>query len=170
MSRNALMSGIALLAVGALVAASLGAYRVFSYVAGVLILAVVASASIEHDGSALEPYTGLVAGLAVLFLGGLTGIWLLWSPDVTSYTYVLGVPRPTLVYFAFLWLAPAFAAIYYSVMVFDRIGSDAVVDEIISEARDRQQRADLPLEPRRIERATSADRPDRTPDVEGNDD
>ena len=170
MARNTLMTGIALLAAGALVAASLGAYRVFSYVAAVFILAVVASASIEHDGSALEPYTGLIAGLTVVFLGGLTGIWLLWSPDVTSYTYVLGVPRPTLVYFAFLWLAPAFAAIYYSVMVFDRIGSDAVVDEIISEARDRQQRADLPLEPRRIERATSADRPDRTPDVEGNDD
>ncbi len=92
MSRNALMSGIALLAAGALVAASLGAYRVFSYVAGVFILAVVAAAC------------------------------------------------------------------------------DAVVDEIISEARDRQQRADVPLEPRRIERATSTDGLDRTADVEGNDD
>lgn len=170
MPRNALMTGIALLAAGALVVASLGLYRVFSYVAAVFILAVVASASIEHHGSFLEPYTGLVAGLAGMFLAGLTGIWLLWSPDVTSYTYALGVPTPTLVYFVLLWLAPAFAAIYYSVIVFDRIGSDAVVDEIISEARDRQQRADVPLEPRRIERSTSADGLDRAPDVEGNDD
>ncbi|MFD1564168.1 hypothetical protein ACFR99_11470 [Haloarchaeobius amylolyticus] len=170
MPRNALMTGIALLAAGALVAASLGLYRVFSYVAAVFILAVVASASIEHHGSFLEPYTGLVAGLTGMFLAGLTGIWLLWSPDVTSYTYALGVPTPTLVYFVLLWLAPAFAAIYYSVIVFDRIGSDAVVDEIISEARDRQQQVDVPLEPRRIERSTSADGLDRASDVEGSDD
>ncbi|WP_408958580.1 hypothetical protein [Natrinema sp. 74] len=160
MPRNALMGAIGLLAAAALVAPSIGLYRVFSYVAAAFILAVVASASIEHRGSSLEPYTGLVAGLAGTFVVGLTGIWLLWSPGVTNYAYVLGVPRPTLVYFALLWLAPALASIYYS-LVFDRIGSEEIVDEIIADARDHQQRAALPLAPQRS---------DRTTDVEGDDD
>ncbi|MBZ6496560.1 hypothetical protein [Natrinema longum] len=169
MPRNTMMTAIGLLAVGALVTASMGLYRTFSFVAAAFILAVVASASIEHRGSLLEPYTGLVAGLAGMFVLGLAGIWLLWNPGVTSYTYALGVPRPTLVYFAFLWLAPALAAIYYS-LIFDRIGSEAIVDDIISEARDRQQRADLPLTPRRIDRATRGDGRDGTADAGDDDD
>lgn len=156
MPRNTLMGVIGLFALGALITASLGWYRVFSYIAAVFILAVVASASVEHRGPVLAPYTGLVAILAGTFIAGLTGIWLLWSPDVTSYTYALGVPRPTLVYFALLWLVPAFTAIYYS-LIFDRIGSEAIVDNIISEARNRQREADLPLAPRQIDRTTSAD-------------
>lgn len=163
------MSLIGVLAVGALITASLGWYRAFSYVAAVFILAVVASASTEHRGSLLEPYTGLVVGLAVMFLAGLTGIWLLWNPDVTSYTYVLGVPMPTLVYFVLLWLAPAFAALYYSIR-FERIGGEAIVDDILDEARKRQRDVELPLAPRRIERTTSTEGVDGTADVKGEDD
>ncbi|QLK26185.1 hypothetical protein HYG81_00745 [Natrinema zhouii] len=169
MPRNTLMAAIGLLAVGALVTASLELYRTFSYVAAAFILAVVASASIEHRGSVFEPYTGLVAGLAGLFLVGLTGIWLLWNPDVTSYSYVLGVPIPTLVYFGLLWLAPAFMAIYYS-LLFDRIGSEAIVGDIIDEARERQQRTELPLAPKQIDRTISTDGFDGTADGEGDDD
>jgi len=156
MPRNTLMAVVGLLALGALITASLGWYRVFSFVAAVFILAVVASATVEHRGSLLAPYTGLIAALAGTFIAGLTGIWLVWSPDVTSYTYALGVPRPTLVYFVFLWLVPAFIAIYYS-LIFDRIGSEAIVDDIITEARNRQREGDLPLAPRRIDRTTSTD-------------
>ncbi|WP_222918933.1 hypothetical protein [Natrinema sp. SYSU A 869] len=169
MARNTLMAAIGVLAAGALLTASLGWYRVFSYVAAIFILAVVAGASTEHRGSFLEPYTGLIAGLAGMFLAGLTGIWLLWNPDVTSYTYVLGVPMPTLVYFGLLWLAPAFAAIYYS-LIFDRIGGEPIVDDIIDEARDRQRDAELPLAPRKIDRTTGTDGLDGTADVEGDDD
>ncbi|SEQ04715.1 hypothetical protein [Natrinema salaciae] len=169
MPRNALMTGIGALAVGALVTASLGLYRTFSAVAAVFILAVIASASVEHRGSSLGPYTGLVAGLAVLFVAGLAGIWLLWSPGVTSYTYALGVPRPTLVYFALLWLGPALAAIYYSV-IFDRIGSEDIVDEIITEARNRQRRTDLPLAPQRTDATARSDGVDGPADAGGDDD
>lgn len=169
MPRNTLMAAIGLLAVASLVTASLGLYRVFSYVAAAFILAVVASASTEHRGSFLEPYTGLVGVLAGTFVVGLTGIWALWSPGATGYSYVLGVPAPTLVYFAFLWLVPAFAAIYYS-LLFDRIGSETIVDDIISEARERQRGVDLPLKPQRIDRTTDADRLDGRADVEGEDD
>lgn len=168
MPRNTLMTVVALLAVGALLTASLELYRVFSYVAAVFILAVVASASTEHRGSALEPYTGLVAGLAGVFLAGLTGIWLLWSPNVTGYSYVLGVPLPTFVYFVLLWLAPAFAALYYSLR-FERIGGEAIVDDIIDEARDRQRGADLPLAPQRIDSPVGTEAVDGTTDTEGTD-
>ncbi|WP_049900551.1 hypothetical protein [Natrinema altunense] len=168
MPRNALMGVIGLLALGALVTASLGWYRVFSYVAAVFILAVVASATVEHRGSLLAPFNGLVTVLAGAFIAGLTGIWVLWSPDVTSYTYAFGVPRPTLVYFALLWLVPAFTAIYFS-LIFDRIGSEAIVDTIISEARSRQRDADLPLVPRRIDRPTSTDGSGGTADEGGED-
>lgn len=166
-----MLTAIGVLAAAALVTASLDLYRAFSYVAALFILAVVASASTEQRdrGSPFEPYTGLVGTLAVMFLAGLTGIWLLWNPATTSYSYVLGVPSSTLVYFALLWLAPAFAALYYSV-IFDRIGGEAIVDDIIGEARDRQQREHLPLAPQHIERPARTDGFDGATDAEGDDD
>ena len=169
MRRNTLMAVVALLAVGALITASLGWFRAFSYIAATFILGVVGSASTEHGGSFLEPYTDLVAGLAGTFFAGLTGIWLLWHPDVSSYSYVLGVPTATFVYFTLLWVAPALMAIYYS-LIFDRIGSEQIVDEIINEARNRQRESDLPLAPKRIDGATERDGFDGTANVEGGDD
>lgn len=169
MPRNALMVVIALLAVGALISASLEFYRVFSYVAAAFILAVIASATTEHRRSLLGPYAGLVAGLAGTFFAGLTGIWLLWNPDVTSYSYVLGLPTSTLVYVVLLWLVPAFAALYYSLR-FERIGGEVIVDDIIYEARDRQRDADLPLAPQRIDRSTGRDGVDGRSGPEDDDD
>ena len=100
MTRNTLMAATAVLALALLVTAAVGSYRAFSYLSAALILAVFASAATERADRELDlgPYTSLVAGLGVLFVAGLTGIWLLWNPSVTEYTYVLGLPQSTLVY------------------------------------------------------------------------
>lgn len=155
MTRNTTMIGISVFSVVALITASLGLYRVFSFVAAAIILSVFATATIErNDGDPnLEPYTGLIGALAVFFLLGLGGIWLTWSPSTTEYSYVLGLPVSTFIYFAFIWVLPLTAAIYYS-LVFDRVASEEIVDEIISEARAEQRRTSFPLAPEQPERPT----------------
>lgn len=142
------MGAIGVLSLGALVTASLGWYRIFSFVGAAVILAVIASATIERsDGDPdLTPYTGLIGALAAFLLIGLGGIWLTWEPGMTEYNYVLGVPTATLLYFGFIWLLPLTAAIYYSV-VFDRIAGDDIVDDVIESARERQRRESFPLAP-----------------------
>lgn len=158
MARNALMTAIAVLSAGLLVTAAVGTYRLFSYLAALLILGTIATASIETNDRewSLAPYTGMLAGLAAVFLIGLTAIWLLWDPnaaEITYDSYVLGLPVSTFIYFVFLWLLPPVGAIYYS-LIFDRIGSEEIVDSILEDAREAQQGADLPLTPERVERST----------------
>lgn len=140
------------LSVALLVAAALGTYRVFSYLAALFILATVASASVERAGREfdLAPYTGLIAGLGALFLIGLTGIWLTWSPGTTEFTYLLGLPTSTFFYVLFIWALPLAGAIYYS-LLFDRIGGEDVVESIIADAREAQSNGSFPLVPRRVE-------------------
>lgn len=157
MARNTLMAGIGGLSIALLVVGAVGAYRLFSYLAALLILATLAVPSIEAgEERSLAPFTGLVAGLAVLFFVGLSGIWLLWEPGVSEYNYLLGLPQPTLVYFLFIWLLPLLGAVYYS-LIFDQIGSERIVDGIVSEARRAQQREAFPLAPDQIERTTETD-------------
>lgn len=141
------MTILAFLAVGLLLTAALGFYRAFSYLAAAFILTVFAVAAIERNEQEfdLAPYTGLIVGLAVLFGGGLTGIWLLWSPGVTTYTYVFGLPQATFVYILFLWLLPLLGAVYYATTVFRRTASDERVTEIMDEAKQAQRNEDLPL-------------------------
>ncbi|MCL7416287.1 MAG: hypothetical protein M8354_00400 [Halalkalicoccus sp.] len=152
MARNRLMAGIGALSVALLVAAAIGTYRVFSYLGAVFILATLAAAAIERADSEfdLAPYTGLIAGLGALFLIGLTGIWLTWSPGTTEFTYIVGLPTSTFFYVLFLWALPLAGAIYYSV-IFERIGGDAVVEAIMSDAREAQSDGSFPLVPRRID-------------------
>lgn len=161
MARNTIMGLVGLLSVALLVTAAIGTYRLFSYLAALLILATVASASIERADSEVDPapYTGLIGWLAATSLVGLTGIWLLWDPSATAYSYVAGLPLPTFVYFLFIWLLPILGAVYYS-LIFERIGGEAIVDDVIGEARDAQRREELPLAPRRIERTTDAEATD----------
>ena len=147
--RNKIVSVVGVLAVAALVVAALGFYRAFSYLAAALIIGVLPVAAVERGSRELDlaPYTGIVAGLAVLFAIGLTGIWVLWSPDTTSYSYVLGIPRSTLVYIVFIWLLPLLAPVYYAVSVFDDTANDELVSEVMDDARRAQRDADLPLAP-----------------------
>ena len=151
MTRNTIITAIALLAIGLLLTAALGAYRAFSYLAAAFILAVFASAAIERADRELDlgPYTTLVAGLGVLFFVGLTGIWLLWDPSVTEYTYVLGLPQSTLVYAVCLWLLPLAGAVYYATTVFPQTAGEDVVERIIGDAREAQAGEDFPLSPNR---------------------
>lgn len=161
MARNTIMIGIGGLSVALLVAAAIGTYRLFSYLAALLILATVASASIERADRELDPapYAGLLGWLAATFLVGLTSIWLLWDPNATEYSYVLGLPPSTFVYFLFIWLLPILGAVYYS-MIFERIGGEAIVDDIIERAREAQKREELPLAPQRVERTTETEATD----------
>lgn len=142
------MGAIGVLSLAALVTASLGWYRVFSFVGAAVILSVIASATIERsDGDPdLEPYTGLIGGLAAMFLVGLGGIWLTWEPGMTEYSYVLGVPTSTLIYYGVIWLLPLSAAIYYS-LIFDRIAGEQIVDEIFESAREQQRQRSYPMAP-----------------------
>ena len=142
------MGAIGALSVGALVTASLGWYRLFSFVAAGVILGVISTATIERSEKDpdLEPYTGLIGALAAFFLVGLVGMWLTWEPGTTEYTYVLGLPLSTLIYFGFIWVLPLTAAIYYSV-IFDRVAGEEIVEDIIQSARDRQRRESFPLAP-----------------------
>ena len=154
MARNVTMSLIGVLSVGALVTASLGWYRTFSFIGGAIILSVIATSTIERSDSDpdLAPYTGLIGGLGMFFLLGLVGIWLTWDPTVTEYSYVLGIPTPTLIYFVFIWLLPLTAAVYYSI-IFDRIASEEIVDDIIESAREEQRRESFPLAPKQPKRS-----------------
>ncbi|TYL38692.1 hypothetical protein CV102_09240 [Natronococcus pandeyae] len=157
MARNVTMATVGVLSVVALIAASLGWYRVFSFVGAGVILSVFAVASIERSASDpdLAPYTGLIGALAVFFLLGLGGIWLTWEPGVTEYSYALGVPIPTLVYFGFIWLLPLTVAVYYA-LIFDRIASEEIVDDILEEAREEQRRESFPLAPEQPKRTVEA--------------
>lgn len=155
MARNTLMAGIGGISVALLVVGALGWYRVFSYLAALLILATFAVPAIEANERELDlaPFTGLVGGLGALFFVGLTGIWLLWEPGVEEYSYVLGLPEATFVYFLFLWFLPLLGAIYYS-LIFDRIGSEEIVDGILAEAREAQREHSYPLTSETVERET----------------
>ncbi|WP_394741992.1 hypothetical protein [Natronococcus roseus] len=146
MTRNTTMTVIGVLSVVALVTAALGLYRVFSFVGAATILAVFAVATIERNGSELDlaPYTGLIGILGAFFVAGLAGIWLTWEPGVTDYSYVLGVPTSTLIYFGFIWLLPLTCAVYYS-LLFDRVASEEIVEGILEDARKAQRGESLPL-------------------------
>lgn len=166
MARNATMGTIGVLSVIALVFASVGWYRAFSFVAGAVILAVIATATIERGDTevSLAPYTGLIGILAAFFLVGLIGIWLTWDPTVTEYSYVLGVPIPTLFYFGFIWFLPLTAAIYYA-FLFDRIASDELVEDVIESARERQREEAFPLAPEAPADVTDRAEPGRSPEM-----
>ncbi|QIB73270.1 hypothetical protein GL213_12840 [Halogeometricum borinquense] len=145
-NRNRVLSGIAVLAAGLLVAAATGAYRAFSFLAIGLLVGTIAVASVERNVRELDfaPYNGLVVGWTVVFTVGFTGIWMLWNPSVTSYTYVLGLPTPTLVYATCIWLFPILGAFYYA-FVFDEIGDDDIVEGIMTDAREAQRGQNIPL-------------------------
>jgi hypothetical protein len=140
------MGALAVLSAALLVAAAVQAYRVFSYLAVGLLVGGIGVASIERNASELDvsPYNGLAAGWAAVFVAGFTGIWLLWNPSVTSYSYVFGLPVPTLVYVGLIWLLPILGAFYYA-FVFPEIGDDDVVDGIMADAREAQRERDVPL-------------------------
>lgn len=170
-ARNRVMATIAVLAVGLLVSAAIENYHIFSYLAALFIVANFAASSIErHDGELnLAPYTWLLVGLGAIFVAGFTIIWLRWSPGVTEYTYMLGLPVPTLAYFVFLWLLPILGALYYA-LVFPTIGSDDVVDEIMSDVRQVQRRKQYPLSVARTEPdGGAASSIDESPQADGGD-
>ncbi|GAA0225489.1 hypothetical protein ACFFQF_10280 [Haladaptatus pallidirubidus] len=146
------MGTIAVLAVALLVAAATGMYRAFSYIAALFIVANFGVASIERNEGELDfaPYSPLLLGLGAVFTIGFTIIWLQWNPSVTEYTYVLGLPIPTLAYFGFLWLLPILGAFYYA-FAFPKIGSDDVVDDIMTDVRQVQRRKRFPLSATRTE-------------------
>ncbi|EMA44595.1 hypothetical protein C448_08084 [Halococcus morrhuae DSM 1307] len=147
--RNKIVSVVGILATAALVVAALGFYRVFSYLAAALIIGVLPIAAIERGSQEfdLAPYTGIVAGLAVLFAIGLTGIWVLWNPDVTNYSYILGIPQSTFIYIFFIWFLPLLAPVYYAMSVFGDTANDELVSEVMDDARQAQRDTDLPLAP-----------------------
>lgn len=143
--RRAMMLLTAVTAITAVVTASLGWFRTFSFVSALVILLVIAMPAMENtDGTFFQPYTGLIVILGSSFAIGLTGIWITWDPTVTEYTYVLGVPVPTLFYFVFIWLVPTFSALYYA-FVFDRVASEEIVEDIINTAHTRQREQQFPL-------------------------
>lgn len=164
MPRNKVMGGIGLVSLCLLVAAAVGAFRVFSYLAALLIVGVVVSSSVERWGRELRlaPYGGLAAGLLATFLVGLTAIWVLWVPGQSEFRYVLGLPASTLAYLVFLWVLPTLASVYYALSLFPAVGSDRVVEEIAAEARDAQASAGhrYPLAPDRIDVETDPGRGD----------
>jgi len=143
MARNALMAGIGALSLAVLIGTALDAYRIVSVLAAVLIVAAVAVGAAERPDTAfaLWPYRGLLAGLLLTFLLGLTGIWLFYTPGQSEYTYVLGVPAATLSYLVFIWILPLFGALYYSYL-FPAVGGEDVVEDIMAEARTRRAEDD----------------------------
>jgi hypothetical protein len=149
MVRNRIVSVVGLLAVAALVVAALGFYRVFSYLAAALIIGVLPVAAIERSSRELDltPYTGIVLGLGVLFVVGLTGIWVLWNPNAMSHSYILGFPRATFVYVVFIWLLPLLVPVYYATSVFTDTANDEMIADVMEDARQAQRNADLPLAP-----------------------
>lgn len=155
MPRNKVMGAIGLVSLFLLVAAAVDSFRAFSYLAALLIVGVIASASVERRNREIDlaPYTGLAGGLLASFLIGLTAIWLLWTPGQGEFRYVLGVPASTLAYLVFLWVLPTLASVYYALSLFPAIGSDEVVDDIADRARTAQADADrpYPLAPDRID-------------------
>ncbi|XVH32589.1 hypothetical protein ACNS7O_05210 [Haloferacaceae archaeon DSL9] len=146
--RNAVMIVVAVAAVLVLGATAVEAYQLLSYASALFIVCIVGVASIERNDREfdLSPYRGLVLGFAALFAVGFTGIWAIWSPATTAYTYALGIPLATGIYFVFIWLLPILGSIYYS-LVFDAVGDEAIVDDIVDTAREIQREQDLPLSP-----------------------
>lgn len=147
--RNKIVSVVGILATAALIVAALGFYRIFSYLAAAIIIGVLPVAAIERGSQEfdLTPYTGIVAGLAVLFAIGLTGIWVLWNPDVTNYSYIFGIPQSTFIYILFIWFLPLLAPVYYAISVFGDTANDELVSEVMDDARQAQRDADFPLAP-----------------------
>jgi xanthine/uracil permease len=147
MARNKLMWITLVLSLGLLVTAAIRAFQIFSYLSAALILAAFATAAIERAERELDlaAYTGLIALFAILFGIGITGIWLLWYPGESNFTYVLGLPQSTLVFIVFLWLLPALLSIYYSAVIFPKIGDDETVEEIMTDARQAQRNEEFVL-------------------------
>ncbi|WP_227374876.1 hypothetical protein [Haladaptatus halobius] len=146
------MGIVALLSAGLLIAAATDVYRVFSYLAALLIAVIFCAASIErNDGEFdLAPYGRLSVGLGAIFMTGLTIIWLSWHPGVSEYTYLFGLPIPTLAYVVFIWLLPILGAFYYA-FVFPQIGDEELVDDIMADVRRVQRTDELPLSASRPE-------------------
>jgi hypothetical protein len=157
------MGAVGVLSILALVTAALGWYRVFSFVGAAVILSVIAVATIERNGSDpnFAPYTGLLGALAAFFVLGLGGIWLTWEPGVTDYSFVLGLPVPTVIYFGFIWLLPLTVAIYYA-LIFDRVASEETVEGIIEDAREQQRKESFPLAPEQPRAAEATDGGERS--------
>jgi hypothetical protein len=157
------MAAVGVLSILALVTAAAGWYRAFSFVGAAVILSVIASATIERNGRDpnLAPYTGLIGVLGVFFVAGLAGIWLTWEPGVTDYSFVLGLPVPTVIYFGFIWLLPLTAAIYYA-LIFDRVADEETVEGIIDDAREQQRRESFPLAPEQPHAVEATDGGERT--------
>lgn len=146
------MVGLAAVSAAALVAASVGSYVAFSYLAVAVIVLVLASAAIEQGDSEwdLSPYRGIVGYLTLVFLLGISGIWFLWSPGLETYSYFFGLPQSTFVYLLFIWILPLLAAIYYS-FVFDDVAGEHIVSEVIETARRRQRERSYPLAPAQVD-------------------
>jgi hypothetical protein len=163
MSRNTIMTVVGVLSAAILVGTALGAYRIVSYLAAGLIVMVMFSAVAERAERELDPapYTGLLVGLLVTFVVGMTGIWLFWSPGQTSYVYLFGLPRSTLAYVVFIWILPLFGAIYYAIL-FPAIGSDEIVAEIMERARSAQDSEQYPMTPERTESTVTTDGGDQS--------
>jgi hypothetical protein len=157
MSRNKIMGAIGGLSLAALVAAAIGAFRVFSYLSIGIIVGSLLCSSIERWGRELDlsPYRGLAGGLLATFLVGVTAIWVLWSPGQTEFTYVLGLPSSTFAYLLFIWILPLFGTLYYAISLFPTIGSDDVVERIMADAREAQSGNAYPLTPERTESSVS---------------
>jgi hypothetical protein len=147
MARNKIMWVALILSVGLLVTAVIGAFRAFSYLSAALILAMFATAAIEHAERELDlaAYAGLIALFAILFGIGITGIWLLWQPGMSNYTYILGLPQSTFVYMVFLWLLPSLGSVYYAAVIFPKIGNDETVNKIMTDAQQAQYNEEFVL-------------------------
>lgn len=148
-NRNIIVVIVALLASAFLVAGYIESTILLSYVAVFLILSMFSVAAIESNNSELDlwPYWGVILSLGILLLLGMTGIWLTWDPEATSYNYILGLPTPTAIFLCFLWFLPFFVVIYYALGPFDEAINDEVIDSIMNDARDAQAKSDFPLAP-----------------------
>lgn len=144
-NRNRIASFVAVLSTAVLVAAVFEAYLVMSYLAATLIAGTLAVATIEEGDRELNiaPFVGIVGGLGVSFVVGLTIIWLTWNPNGAG-PYLLGMPVPTTAYVVFLWFLPFLAPLYYSIGAFDQVVTSEGVQSTIEDARAVQAASEVP--------------------------
>lgn len=154
-NRNTIMGLVAILATIYLIGGAMGSALLLSYASVFFILAVGVVPTIEqHDNEMdIAPYGGIIAVWAVLFLVGITGIWMTWNPGMAAeeYTYVLGLPLPTAIYLAFLWFLPFAVPVYYALNVFEKTVEQETIDTIIDDARSAQKDGDYDLLPTEVE-------------------
>lgn len=148
-NRNTIMILIALFAAAFLVAAAFESAIALSYISILFIVAVASAAAIETRDSELDirPLGGVIVGLGVIFLIGMTGIWLTWSPGMEAgeYSYIVGLPTSTAIYLGLIWLVPFLVTVYYSIGPFEETINDEVIDTVLDEAQEAQTEADLPM-------------------------